>query len=183
MNPPKPSTVHILLVDDERLSRVVVANLLRKCSYKVTVAEGGSEALQLLQDKPPGTFHLVLTDVMMPQVGGLDLLRYVRSHKHLSDLPVVMMSASEQAEMMYTCIRGGAEEYLIKPVTQKEVQNIWTHVIKRLSLAMDAATQRALEEAASCEEQVSRPSLNPWPQQDRASASADFLCPFDFTAT
>ncbi|KAJ9530155.1 hypothetical protein QJQ45_023443, partial [Haematococcus lacustris] len=99
MNPPKPSTVHILLVDDERLSRVVVANLLRKCSYKV-------------------------------------------------------MSASEQAEMMYTCIRGGAEEYLIKPVTQKEVQNIWTHVIKRLSLAMDAATQRALEEAASCEEQA-----------------------------
>jgi len=44
-----------------------------------------------------------------------------------------VMSASERAEMVYECIRGGAEEYLIKPVTRKEVQNIWTHVIRRLN--------------------------------------------------
>eukprot|EP00983_Pelagomonas_calceolata_P075944 1153223-Pelagomonas_calceolata.AAC.4 len=43
------------------------------------------------------------------------------------------MSASERAEMVYECIRGGAEEYLIKPVTRKEVQNIWTHIIRRLN--------------------------------------------------
>lgn len=42
------------------------------------------------------------------------------------------MSASERAEMVYECIQGGAEEYLIKPVTRKEVQNIWTHIIRRL---------------------------------------------------
>ncbi|KAF5833547.1 hypothetical protein DUNSADRAFT_10078 [Dunaliella salina] len=128
-----PDTVHVLLVDDERLSRVVVANLLRKCNYKVTVAESGTQALEALQQQAVGTFQLVLTDVMMPQVGGIDLLRFIRSHHQLGDLPVVMMSASERAEMVYECIRGGAEEYLIKPVTRKEVQNIWTHIIRRLN--------------------------------------------------
>ncbi len=47
--------------------------------------------------------------------------------------PFAVMSASERAEMVYECIRGGAEEYLIKPVTRKEVQNIWTHIIRRLN--------------------------------------------------
>ena len=41
------------------------------------------------------------------------------------------MSASEQPQTVYECIRGGAEEYLVKPVTTKEVQNIWTHVLRR----------------------------------------------------
>jgi hypothetical protein len=49
------------------------------------------------------------------------------------------MSASEQAEMMYNCIKGGAEEYLVKPVTKKEVQNIWTHVIRRLHASNGAS--------------------------------------------
>jgi len=54
------------------------------------------------------------------------------------------MSASERAEMVYECIRGGAEEYLIKPVTRKEVQNIWTHIIRRLShTPAGAAPQQA----------------------------------------
>ena len=43
------------------------------------------------------------------------------------------MSASEQRETVVECIRGGAEEYLVKPVTRKEVQNMWMHVIKRLN--------------------------------------------------
>lgn len=43
-----------------------------------------------------------------------------------------VMSASEKQETVYECIRGGAEEYLVKPVTKKEVQNIWTHVMKRV---------------------------------------------------
>ena len=57
----KPQSLHILLVDDERLSRVVVSNLLKKCGYRVTVVETGLEALQALRSTEPGTFQLLLT--------------------------------------------------------------------------------------------------------------------------
>ena len=49
------------------------------------------------------------------------------------------MSASEQPQTVYECIRGGAEEYLVKPVTKKEVQNIWTHVLRRGGIGKVAA--------------------------------------------
>ncbi|KAG1653910.1 hypothetical protein FOA52_005211 [Chlamydomonas sp. UWO 241] len=127
-----PSDCHILVVDDERISQVVVSNLLRKCNYKVTVAQSGSEAMRVLASSGPGTFQLVLTDLVMPNHSGLDLLRFVRSHQELRNLPVVMMSANHQHECISECISSGAEDFLVKPVTKKEVQNIWTHVMKRL---------------------------------------------------
>ncbi|CAL5229502.1 g12838 [Coccomyxa viridis] len=123
--------VHILLVDDERLSRVVVGNLLRKCFYQVTEAESGMEALEILRSNAPGTFSLVLTDVMMPDVDGIELLRHVRGVDAWSNLPVIMMSANERTETVFECIRGGAEDYLLKPVTRKEVQHMWQHVWRR----------------------------------------------------
>ncbi|EIE20369.1 CheY-like protein, partial [Coccomyxa subellipsoidea C-169] len=126
-----PNDVHILLVDDERLSRVVVGNLLRKCSYKVTEAGSGMEALEILRGQPPGTFSLILTDVMMPDVDGIELLRHVRGDEAWSNLPVIMMSANERTETVFECIRGGAEDYLLKPVTKKEVQHMWQHVWRR----------------------------------------------------
>ncbi|CAK0787313.1 hypothetical protein CVIRNUC_010531 [Coccomyxa viridis] len=126
-----PKDVHILLVDDERLSRVVVGNLLRKCSYQVTEAESGMEALEILRRNAPGAFSLVLTDVMMPDVDGIELLRHVRGVDAWSNLPVIMMSANERTETVFECIRGGAEDYLLKPVTRKEVQHMWQHVWRR----------------------------------------------------
>lgn len=140
-----PTDIHILLVDDEKLSRVVVSNLLRKCSYKVTVAESGVEAVQVLAKACPGTFHLILTDLMMPDVDGLDLLRYVRSHELLRELPVVMMSANGMYNTVFECLQGGAEEFLVKPVTKKEVQHIWTHVWKRVKNAQNPSAKLEIE--------------------------------------
>lgn len=56
-----PSDVHVLLVDDERLSRTVISTLLTRCNYHVTVAESGAQAMQILRSSAPGTFQLVLT--------------------------------------------------------------------------------------------------------------------------
>jgi hypothetical protein len=57
----QPQDIHVLLVDDELLSRRIVGSLLRSCSYAVTVAESGMQALSMLQRSVPGTFQLVLT--------------------------------------------------------------------------------------------------------------------------
>lgn len=64
------SDVHVLVVDDEPLSRTIVGNLLRKCDYQVTMVESASEAIRVL-DENGSQFDLVLTDVMMPDVGGI----------------------------------------------------------------------------------------------------------------
>lgn len=79
----------------------------------------------------------------MPNVDGMQVLNYVRSNEALRNLPVIMMSASEETERVCECIRGGAEEYLLKPVTKKEVQNIWQHVLKKLSQALPPPQQAA----------------------------------------
>jgi DNA-binding response OmpR family regulator len=81
----------------------------------------------------PGSFHLILTDVAMPDVNGLEVLRYVRSQPALQALPVIMMSAHENAGTVFECVKQGAEDYLLKPVTQKEIKQIWQHVWRRRS--------------------------------------------------
>eukprot|EP00890_Picochlorum_soloecismus_P003133 jgi/Picsp_1/3820/NSC_01332-R1_protein spa1-related 2-like len=129
----KPEDIHVLVVDDEHMSRTVVSSLLKKCKYTVTTAEDGAEAMELLRSNAPGTFHLVLTDVRMPQMSGIELLQYVRSEDALRSVPVVMMSSIENGETVYECVEGGAEEYLVKPVTQKEIQHIWQHVLRKRS--------------------------------------------------
>lgn len=157
-------TIHVLLVDDERLSRLVVGNLLKKCKYKVTAVSTGMEALEALRMNGAGTFQLVLTDVMMPDVDGIELLRHVRQDDSLGSVPVVMMSANEHPDTVFECIRAGAEDYLLKPLTKKEVQYIWQHVWRRKHQpALRVSPQPAQEQVARTE--------NPSASQQPSSSS------------
>ena len=76
-------------------------------------------------------FNLLLTDVMMPDVDGPTLLNYVRNNSFYQEMPVVMMSSNEHADTVMNCIRLGAEDYLLKPVTKKAVKHMWAHVWRR----------------------------------------------------
>ncbi len=67
----------------------------------------------------------------MPEVDGLDLLRYIRDNDTMKTVPVVMMSASESSENIFECIKDGAEDYLFKPLGRKEVEYIWQYVWRR----------------------------------------------------
>ena len=95
----------------------------------MTSASSGREALALLER---GTeFNLLLTDVMMPDVDGPALLHRVREDPILHEMPVVMMSSNEHADVVLNCLRLGAEDYLLKPVTKKAVKHMWAHVWRR----------------------------------------------------
>ena len=76
-------------------------------------------------------FNLLLTDVMMPDVDGPALLHRVREDPILAEMPVVMMSSNEHADVVLNCLRLGAEDYLLKPVTKKAVKHMWAHVWRR----------------------------------------------------
>jgi len=125
-----PGDVHVLLADDEEVTRKVMGRLLETCGYRVTVVSSGREALSLMRTRL-SEFQLILSDVAMPGLSGPELLRSIRSSRALHSLPVVMMSAHEHAGTVFECIRRGAEDYLLKPVSRREVRNLWQHVYRR----------------------------------------------------
>lgn len=128
----------------------------------MTTAENGAEAMDLLRTHAPGTFHLVLTDVCMPEVNGIQLLQYVKQEENLRSVPVIMMSSIDKGDTVYECVSSGAEEYLVKPVTRKEVQHMWQHVLRKRS-ALATVPQAEPTEPETTEDEPSslRPTTRP----------------------
>jgi WD40 repeat protein len=69
----------------------------------------------------------------MPVADGLQLLQYVKQEENLRSVPVIMMSSIDKGDTVQECVSSGAEEYLVKPVTRKEVQHMWQHVLRKRS--------------------------------------------------
>jgi sigma-B regulation protein RsbU (phosphoserine phosphatase) len=108
-----PSAGALLVVDDSEVNRTSLARLLTTQGYDVTVGTGGAQALALLAER---RFDVVLLDVMMNDVNGLDVLRTVREIHSPSELPVIMVTAKDQSEDIVRGLRLGANDYVIKPL-------------------------------------------------------------------
>lgn len=103
----------ILVVDDEPANRDMLARRLERAGYKVETAEGGVEALRTIDD---GAFDLVLLDVNMPGMDGLEVLRVLRRTRSLSELPVVLATALDSRDELLAGLRAGANDYVTKPL-------------------------------------------------------------------
>jgi class 3 adenylate cyclase len=101
------------VVDDNKVSRLLLARGLEQQGHLVTFAENGLAALDLLHARP---FDLVLLDVMMPELDGAQVLERVVGDPDLRDIPVIMISASDELDSVVRCIELGAEDYLTKPL-------------------------------------------------------------------
>lgn len=106
----------ILVADDEENIRVVLKTLLRRHGYEVEVASGGHEALQKIDTFGP---DVVLTDVRMPKMGGLDLLSVLRAKNNQAT--VIVMSAYGNVELAIEAMKAGAYDYIQKPFQPDEV--------------------------------------------------------------
>ncbi len=102
----------VLVADDNEFNRELVGRLLRKSGHSVALAGDGRVALDLIRSQP---FDLVLLDVIMPGLNGLQVLEKLKRDESLRHVPVIMMSALEELESVAACIRAGAEDYLRKP--------------------------------------------------------------------
>ncbi len=103
----------LLVVDDNELNRDMLSRRLKGRGYDVQVAEGGREALEKLQGE---AYDLVLLDVMMPEVSGLDVLAEVRKHRSRGELPIIMATAKDQSEDIVAALKLGANDYVTKPL-------------------------------------------------------------------
>jgi PAS domain S-box-containing protein len=103
----------ILIVDDESLNREVLIRRLQREGCRPTGARSGAEALALLRREE---FDVILLDIQMPEMNGIEVLQALKQDAQLKHLPVVMLSALTDVDRVARCIELGAEDYLPKPI-------------------------------------------------------------------
>jgi sigma-B regulation protein RsbU (phosphoserine phosphatase) len=102
-----------LVVDDDEANRESLRRRLERRGYKLTVAIDGKHALQLIEH---GKFDLVILDVMMPGISGLEVLDHVRKQYSPTQLPIIMATAKDQSEDVVAALERGANDYVTKPL-------------------------------------------------------------------
>lgn len=147
----------ILLADDNADMRDYVRRLLEQQGYQVTAVPNGRMALQVIQETPP---DLVLTDVMMPEMDGFQLLTSLRQNADTRMLPVILLSARAGEESRVEGLRAGADDYMVKPFSARELlARIVSHLVIG-KLRRDAAEhERVLRAAAVAERERFRDLL------------------------
>lgn len=108
----------ILIVDDNPDLRTYVSSILREQGYQVWTARNGSEGFQATQVHRP---HLIITDLMMPRVSGLDLIRMIREVDDLKGTPIVLLTAKADEDTRIEGVEKGADAYLSKPFSDREL--------------------------------------------------------------
>jgi DNA-binding response OmpR family regulator len=119
------SVTKVLVVDDEPTVREVVAGYLRRDGHEVTEAADGTTALELVDSNPP---DLIVLDMMLPGVNGLDVLRRVRA---TSDVPVIMLTARAEESDRVAGLELGADDYVVKPFSPRELAARVNGVLRR----------------------------------------------------
>lgn len=139
----------LLIVDDDMDTLRLVGLMLERQGYEVLASTGGRQALVLAESERP---HLILLDVMMPDVNGLDVLRQLRANEITADIPVILFTAQSQLEDKLVGFDVGADDYLTKPVRPRE---LLAHVKSVLSRALKTRELKPIKTGGDS------PGLNP----------------------
>ena len=104
---------HLLVVDDNKVNRILLSRGLEQDGHKVELAENGRLGLEKLR---AGSFDLVLLDIEMPEMNGYQVLETCLQEPELRDIPIIMTSSLDEIDSVVKCVELGAEDYLNKPV-------------------------------------------------------------------
>lgn len=126
---------HILVVDDYPMNRLKLARLLQQEGHRVAQAADGEQALTMLRTE---SYDVVLLDLLMPGINGMQVLQEMKRDTILRDIPIIIISAVEEIDKAAACIEGGAEDYLQKPFNP-----VFLHA--RLSASLQRKKLRDLE--------------------------------------
>ncbi len=126
------SARQILVVEDERPIRDMIAFGLRRAGYVVLEAEDCREARTIIADARP---DLLLVDWMLPDMSGLELTRQLKKDRDTRDLPIIMLTARAEEHDKVTGLEGGADDYLTKPFSPRELLARIQAVLRRTAPA------------------------------------------------
>lgn len=126
----------ILIVEDERAIREMIAFGLRRAGFDVTEAEDCRAARAQIADRRP---DLVLVDWMLPDMSGLELTRSLKKDKDTREVPIIMLTARAEEQDKVSGLEGGADDYVTKPFSPREL-------LARINAVMRRTTQAGGEE-------------------------------------
>lgn len=128
----------ILLVEDEPSIREVVNLYLRRAGYQVTVVDDGQAALESLSNQLP---DLVVLDLMLPRVNGLEITRWLRER---GDTPIIMLTARREERDRISGLEMGADDYVVKPFSPQELVSRVRAVLRRTKNALPGNGEQPL---------------------------------------
>ena len=114
---PTPSAT-ILLIDDEKLARMVTRRRLERLGHRILEAEHGKQALEMLEENG---VDLIISDWMMPEMDGPTLCETVKAHEKFRSIPIILMTALDQPAQIAEGLRRGADDFLTKAASDQEV--------------------------------------------------------------
>jgi diguanylate cyclase (GGDEF)-like protein len=135
----KESLPVILVADDEPINRSLIQRRLEREGYRVFTAENGRQAVELARETLP---DLVILDVMMPEMDGLEACRLIKEGETTHDLPVIFLSARDETEMKVNGLTLGANDYISKPFKAEEL-------LARVSVSIRLKRERDLLRASA----------------------------------
>jgi len=158
------STLHVLLVEDNAINQKLAVTLLERWGHKVTVADNGSIAVDLVAQN---TYDVVLMDMMMPVMNGVDATKIIRENERKDAqiaqsrslaqrrrLPIIAMTANAMEADRELCISAGMDDYLSKPIRSQELQEM----LQKLALEQ-ASTNAAAPTSATSATVAQAPSI------------------------
>jgi DNA-binding NtrC family response regulator len=123
LNRPSPNANRVLIADDDPVILDIVQTLVEREGYEAVTAQNGREAYRILHKD--ANFQAVIFDMLMPHLEGSDLLHQMQTEKRLSRIPVIIMSSSEDLQMLSKGLGTGAVAFVPKPFTPDQMRNVF----------------------------------------------------------
>jgi len=174
----RTSGLQILVAEDQHYNQVLATALLQKAGHTATIAGNGREACELAAS---GTFDLVLMDVRMPEMDGLQATRQIRHHEENTDrhIPIVAMTAEAMNGDAERCIAAGMDSYLAKPIrSQKLFETIDSFFVKPTDADQTLADNLIRNSDSECSD---RGDVEPVVAEP-GTANPSVVTPFDWSA-
>ena len=118
----------VLIVDDDARNIFALTSVLEEHEMNIVSADNGRDAINILLDDPD--IDIVLMDIMMPEMDGMETIQEIRKVSHLKNLPIVAVTAKAMKGDREKCIEAGAWDYLSKPVDSEQMIKVlraWLH--------------------------------------------------------
>ncbi|OBS31746.1 hypothetical protein A9O67_12265 [Tepidimonas fonticaldi] len=163
--------MRILVVEDNPINQQVARDLLKREGAEVTLAEHGQQALDLLRQHPDG-WDVVLMDMQMPVMDGLQATQAIRHQLGLQSLPIVAMTANAMASDREACLAAGMNDHVGKPFAIDQLVRVLLHWAPNAVRPETAAAAAAAEPPSARPPSVQAALTAPWPEAERVDVPA-----------
>lgn len=119
----------ILIVEDDKTARKLLSLYIRKKGYEILTAENGLDAMEKVGIEP---INLIVTDMNMPYMDGIELTRNLKNDSAFSSIPVIMITTEADEDEKKKAYEAGVDDYLVKPASAEQINNSVKKILKKI---------------------------------------------------